>query len=133
MDKYRAKGLKMTPQRLAVFEYLEGNKEHPSADDIYKAVLKKYPTMSFATVYNILEALRKNGLVQELTIDPLKKRFDPNCEHHHHLICTECSKIIDIHEDFPLSVPEEAQGGFKIEGNHIEFYGVCSDCMKKNN
>lgn len=131
MNKFRAKGLKSTPQRMAVLEYLDGNTEHPSAEEIYNAVLEKYPTMSFSTVYNILETLKEHDMVQELTIDPHKKRFDPNCEHHHHLICTRCKTIVDIHEDFPLSIPSESKAGFEIIGNHIEFYGVCADCRNK--
>ena len=81
MEKYRNLQIKLTPQRLAILNYLEGNKSHPSADEIYKAVLKKFPTMSFATVYNTLDALREKGYVIELTIDPAKKRFDESIAH----------------------------------------------------
>ncbi|MFZ2197327.1 MAG: transcriptional repressor, partial [Thermodesulfovibrionales bacterium] len=57
MNKYRNIGFKLTPQRLAILSYLEGNKEHPSAEEIFRAVSDQYPTMSFATVYNTLAAL----------------------------------------------------------------------------
>lgn len=123
-------GLKPTPQRLAILDYLDGNKDHPSAEEIYKAVSKRFPTMSFATVYNTLEALKRRGGVLELTIDPEKKRFDPNTEPHHHLICISCKKIVDIHKDFKLSVPKEKTAGYRIIGNHIEFYGLCPKCGK---
>jgi Fur family peroxide stress response transcriptional regulator len=130
MQKYREAGLKVTPQRLAILQYLEGNKTHPSAEGIYKAVSKKFPTMSLATVYNTLEALRKKGKVAELAVDPYKKRFDPDTRPHHHLICIRCKKIIDVHSRFRLSLPQTDTEGFKIIGNHIEFYGLCPTCKK---
>lgn len=129
MEKYKNIGFKLTPQRLAILDYLDGNKNHPSAEEIYRKVSKRFPTMSFATVYNTLDALRKRGDIIELTIDPDKKRFDPNTEPHHHLICIRCRKIMDIHNKFSVTVKKESQGGFKIIGNHIEFYGICPDCQ----
>lgn len=133
MDRQKIKesGLKLTPQRLAILDYLRDNLEHPSAEDIYKAILERFPTMSFATVYNTLETLREKEAIQELTIDPRKKRFDPNPRPHHHLICNRCKKILDIHIDYQLHVPEEKKNGFEIVGNHIEFYGICPGCRQK--
>jgi Fur family peroxide stress response transcriptional regulator len=131
MEKYRDAGLKLTPQRLAILEYLDGNKEHPSAEDVYKAVSKKFPTMSLATVYNTLMTLKQRGLVKELTMDPLRMRFDPQPTPHHHLICINCRKIIDIHTRLRINLPEMEQEGFEIVGNHIEFYGRCPKCKNK--
>lgn len=131
-DRHKNLGIKLTPQRLAILDYLEGNKNHPSADDIYKAIKKAFPTMSFATVYTTLDTLRRRGMLTELTIDPAKKRFDPNTEKHHHLICTECKKVIDVHMDFCLDLPAVVADGFEVTGNHIEFYGRCPACGPKN-
>lgn len=121
-------GLKLTPQRLAILDYLKENREHPSAETIFKSIRERFPTISFSTVYNTLSALAKNGALQELTIDPGKKRFDPNSEPHHHLICIRCKKIIDITVDYELKLPYAFKQGFEIIGNHIEFYGICSEC-----
>jgi Fur family peroxide stress response transcriptional regulator len=129
MEKYKNIGLKLTPQRLAVLQYLEGNKSHPSAEEIYRAVKRRFPTISLATIYNILESLKEKGLVQEINIDPYKKRFDPDTTSHHHLICTKCGRIVDIEMDFKPSLPEAE--GFRIERIHMEFYGVCRDCSSK--
>ncbi len=128
MKKLKELGLKLTPQRIAILEYLEGNEEHPSAEDIYQAVSQKFPTMSLATIYNTLDTLRERGKVIELTTDPDKKRFDPNVDPHNHAICINCKKIVDIHTSFDLVIPEDARKGFEIFGNHIEFYGKCSQC-----
>lgn len=131
MRKYRELGIKLTPQRLAIIKFLENHKNHPSAEDIYKAVKKKYPMMSFATVYNTIEALKNSGGLLELTIDPGRKRYDPDISYHHHLICNNCKKIMDIHAEYSLDIPDHARESFEILGNHIEFYGICNDCKAK--
>lgn len=131
MEKYKHIGLKLTPQRLAILDYLEDNKQHPSAEEIYAAISKKFPTMSFATVYNTLDALQQRGEVRELTIDAGKKRFDPDTSPHHHLICVKCRGISDIFTDYELPLSERERAGFEIIGSHIEFYGVCPKCKKQ--
>jgi len=122
------KMMKMTPQRMAIMKYLDGNVTHPGASDIYGALHDQFPTMSLATVYNTMDTLKEQGMVTELSIDPVKKRFDPNTEPHHHLICTKCKKIVDIFIQFPLQLSEEEKYGFEIIGNHVDFYGICKDC-----
>jgi Fur family peroxide stress response transcriptional regulator len=128
MEDFREIGFKLTPQRLAVLEFLKGNTSHPSAEDIFRETKKRFPTMSFATVYNILEALKKRGKIKELNIDPERKRYDPNTSHHHHCICTSCNKVLDVQTSFDLTVPDEIKDSFEVSENHIEFYGTCSDC-----
>ncbi len=132
IEKYRGLGLKMTPQRLAILEYLEGNKSHPSAEDIYRHVRSQFPSMSFATVYNTLEALKERGLVQELHIDPSKKRFDPDTSPHNHLICLGCHKIIDIFTTPPMnSIPQEELRGYKLISAQVVLYGLCPECQEE--
>jgi len=133
MEKYKNLGLKLTPQRLAIMRFLEGNKTHPSAEDIYSSVSKDFPTMSLATVYNTMETLRQRGNVIELTIDPEKKRFDPNVRMHHHLICTNCRMVVDVDIDFSPHLTGGEMSDFEITGSHIEFYGLCPDCRKEKN
>lgn len=128
MERYKNIGLKLTPQRLAILSYLEGNKEHPSADDIYRVISMVFPTISFATVYNTLEALRRRGRLLELTIESGKKRFDPNTDPHHHLICVRCKKVVDINDSYELKVSNLDRRDFELIGNHIEFYGICPEC-----
>src|SRR4030067_2276922 len=119
MERYKQLGIKLTPQRLAILDFLDGNKDHPSAEEIYREVSKRFPTMSFATVYNTLIALAKRGNILELTIDPHKKRFDPNTKLHHHLICTKCKRIEDVHTHFNLAVPGIYRNGFEGTGRNI--------------
>ncbi len=124
--------MKMTPQRMAILKYLDGNRAHPSAADVHRAVADGFPTMSLATVYNTMETLKEKGMVVELAIDPDKKRFDPNPEPHHHLICVHCKEIVDVHSNFSLDLSEKERSNFDIIGNHVDFYGVCPKCRKKN-
>jgi Fur family peroxide stress response transcriptional regulator len=133
LKKGFGKGFKRTPQRLAILDYLEGNTLHPSAEDVYRAVTKKYFSLSFATVYNTLNTLAQSGAVRELTLDPERKRYDPNTEPHHHLICVTCKKVIDVFEDVTVGIPKRIEKEFSIFGNHVEFYGRCSVCRKKSN
>jgi Fur family peroxide stress response transcriptional regulator len=132
LKKGFGKGFKRTPQRLAILDYLEGNTLHPSAEDVYRAVTKKYFSLSFATVYNTLNTLAQAGAVRELTIDAERKRYDPNTEPHHHLICVKCRKVIDVFENVPVGLPKRIEKEFSVFGNHVEFYGQCSACRKKN-
>ncbi len=127
----KVRRLKRTPQRLAILEYLKGNTSHPSADEIYRSVSKKYQSMSFATVYNTLNALTKNGALRELTIDPERKRYDPDTSRHHHFLCVNCGKIFDVPEDIRVDLPAAIKENFIVEGHHIEFHGYCPTCRKK--
>jgi len=131
MGYYKNVQLKLTPQRLAILKYLEANKEHPSAADIYRAVSQEYPTMSLSTVYNTLRVLKRTRNINELSIDSDKKRFDPDTGSHHHLICVVCRKIVDVQCDFALSVPEIETHDFVIINNHVDFYGICPECRSR--
>ncbi len=129
--KGAVKGFKRTPQRMAILEYLEGNTSHPSAETIYKAVSKRHRSMSFATVYNTLNTLVTSGAIRDLTIDPDRRRYDPNVQPHHHLLCLDCKKVVDIQEPIAVEVPAGIAEEYRITGNHIEFYGYCTSCGKK--
>jgi len=131
MDKYREIGFKLTPQRIAILDYLTGNKDHPSAEDIFRAVSIKFPTMSLATVYNTLDALVKKNDISELKIDTNKKRFDPDMSDHNHLICIKCCKIVDVFSNYTLEINESQKYGFDVIGNQIEFYGICPECKER--
>ncbi len=134
IQKYRDKGLKLTPQRIAILDFLDGNTDHPSAEEIFSGIKQTNPTISFATVYNTIQALRERGELVEVTIDPERKHYDPNPEPHHHLICSKCGKIGDVFEDFTdaLKLPQELLGKFSVTSNHVNFYGACINCSKGN-
>lgn len=129
--KHKSVKFKRTPQRLAILEYLEGNTSHPSAEDVYRAVSKKYPTMSFATVYNTLNTMVRHGALRELKIDPERRHFDPDVRPHHHLICLDCKGIEDVWAEIDISLPPAVSAAFTVVDKHVEFHGYCSRCRKR--
>ncbi|MCX8021246.1 MAG: transcriptional repressor [Syntrophorhabdaceae bacterium] len=124
-------GIKMTPQRMAILDFLEGNTNHPSVSDIYSAVSNRFPTISVATVYSTVEMLKSKGYINELNIDRERMRVDPNVRPHNHIICIYCKKIIDIEEEIHIQLSDKQLYGFNIIEKRIEFYGICPDCKKK--
>ena len=131
MGNYRDIGLKLTPQRLTILDYLQGNKSHPSAEDIYRAVHDRFPTMSLATVYSTLTALKGKGYVIELALDPDKKRYDPQTGPHNHLMCISCKRIVDVPGECRLDLPEGERQDFVVFESHVEFYGLCPKCKRE--
>ena len=127
---YKSLGLKLTPQRLAILEYLENNRSHPSAEDIYNALKPYFPSMSFATVYNTLEVLVEKGLVKEINIESNKKRFDTFTHPHHHFFCKGCKKIIDIENNQNITIPKELKD-YELTEFQVIFYGFCPECKNK--
>ncbi|MFX3623302.1 MAG: peroxide-responsive transcriptional repressor PerR [Ectobacillus sp.] len=130
LELLKGTGVRMTPQRHAILEYLVESMSHPTADEIYKALEGKFPNMSVATVYNNLRVFKEVGLVKELTYGDASSRFDYVTSHHYHVICEECGKIVD----FPYTGLEEIeqkaaeQTGFFIRSHRLELYGLCPDC-----
>ncbi len=132
IEYYRKLGLKITPQRLAILEYLENTPSHPSAEEIFKCVGEKFPSMSFATVYNTLEILKEKGLIREIYFEPGKKRFDPNIKPHHHMICERCYQIFDVYQKFDMELSKKYSKKFKVTRYQVIFYGICENCQKKS-
>lgn len=125
-------GVRITPQRHAVLEYLLTSMSHPTADEIYKALAHRFPNMSVATVYNNLRVLRQIGLVRELTYGDDSSRFDSNMKDHYHITCNECGKIVDF--DYPTldeveSLAEQVTG-FNVTHHRMELYGQCDECQQ---
>jgi len=133
LQALRSKGLKITPQRIAILKVLQGNTSHPSAEEIYKKVTRKHPNISFTTIYNTLDVLKKTGQIRELIIDKTRKHFDPDLSPHNHLICDTCHTIFDIFEDFSdaITIPQSVSDVFHVTGHEIVFYGICKECLQK--
>src|SRR5262245_23419928 len=94
----RTRGVRLTPQRLAIFDYLVRNPGHPTAEDVYRDVVARHPTLSFATVYNTLELLVEMGEVRIVIVDELRRRYDVNTEAHQHAVCRRCRRIMDVRD-----------------------------------
>ncbi|ACX52631.1 ferric uptake regulator, Fur family [Ammonifex degensii KC4] len=131
-SKLRRLGLRATPQRLAILAFLEGNRNHPSAEEIYQALKPRFPSLSLATVYGTLEILEQSGEIQVLTIDPERRRFDPDPTPHAHFYCQLCGRVFDLPRVQPAleKLPEEIEG-FWVEKVSLSAYGVCPACRKR--
>ncbi len=130
IDRLRNKGVVLTPQRLAVVEFLKKSTTHPTVNEIYKVLRKKYPMMSQATVYSTLELLKRIGEIQELSIRKDKACFDPNPKLHHHLLCRKCEKILDIEVNCPI-IKKGKVKRCEVEEVQAYLYGICPACLKK--
>ncbi|MCC7540173.1 MAG: transcriptional repressor [Deltaproteobacteria bacterium] len=143
LEKLRASGLKMTPQRLAILRQLADNDRHPTAQDVYDGMVAEQPTLSFATVYNALGALAEAGVCERLELGGTVLRFDPNLDPHDHAICDGCGSIRDVHadDDAPPGRAPAARAGARerkpreLTGFHVRrveriFRGLCSACRR---
>ena len=121
------RGIRPTAQRLAVFDYLNRHRTHPSADTVYEALIQEHPTFSRTTVYNSLHTLVKAGLVRELAMDTEERHYDADVALHGHFHCRECGSIADFDLDEDL-VTRLMPEGYSVEGQGIYFSGRCPDC-----
>jgi Fur family transcriptional regulator, peroxide stress response regulator len=125
-------GLKVTPQRLAILEFLEGNRTHPTVEDIYHEMSEKYPGLSHTTIYNILMKLIDAGKIREIHVDPQRRRFDPCMDPHDHFYCRKCGNIYNIDHDPHLSgiVTQERRmrDGHRIDTIEVSLQGICKYC-----
>jgi Fe2+ or Zn2+ uptake regulation protein len=124
-------GLKMTPQRRAIVEYLQNAKNHPTADEVMSAVNRKFPMTSRATVYNTLNWLKENGMVKEV-FEGGVVHFDPHTASHHHFVCNKCGKVEDIDCEAIGSIKLSALSGNQlVESLEVTMRGLCAACQKK--
>ena len=93
--------IKVTPQRLEILKFLDKHRTHPTADQIYSGLKVNNPSLSKTTVYNSVEILRKHGLIQSVSISISETRYDFKSKMHHHFLCKQCGKIIDIDIECP--------------------------------
>ncbi len=130
IHRLRGEKLKITPQRIAILHYLEGNTAHPSAEQIYREVSRAYPAISLATVYNTLDTLQRLGELQVVAIDPSRKRYDPDTRPHHHAMCTECRMIQDVHADYEgaIALPDGVREQLQVASVTVHFSGLCRSC-----
>jgi Fur family transcriptional regulator, peroxide stress response regulator len=125
-------GLKITPQRTIIYQELLKAKDHPTADDIYKRIVKKIPNISFDTVNRTLLTFSKIGITNVVEGYGQPKRYDPDMEIHHHFRCIQCKNIIDFHnKEFDnITVPEEIDKQFTVISKKVVLEGLCSKCRK---
>ena len=129
----RDNGLKITPQRSAIYQELIKAKDHPSADIIYKRIIKKIPNISFDTVNRTLLTFSKIGITNIVEGYGQPKRYDPDMHAHHHFRCIQCNSIIDFHnKDYDnIAVSEDIKKQFTVINKKVVLEGFCNKCRKR--
>lgn len=130
----RKSGYKITPQRRAIIKSVIKRREHLTPSAIHERVCLEYPGIGLVTVYRTLGILTELGLICEMHAGGNCRSYlvrRPS-EHHHHLICSDCGRVIDF-TDCDLGELEcrlSRETSFKISGHLLEFLGQCRNCRK---
>ena len=128
-DLFRAQGLRVTPQRQAIFRLLTGNDRHPTVDALYDAASADMPTISRKTVYQTVHDLEKLGQVTLLDLGTGSVRVDPNVEDdHQHLVCSVCAMVRDVPADTSPRLPASYRPEFAVAAVDVIFRGICDQC-----
>lgn len=122
-------GIKPSYQRIKIYEYLLGKKNHPTVDTIYKELSPGIPTLSKTTVYNTLKLFHSVNVVQKIMIEENEVRFDADVTIHGHFKCNVCGEVYDFpvkKQMFTYGLPKN----FTIEHEHIYCTGTCDLCSQ---
>ena len=133
-----ANGLSVTQQRLAIFEALSASRAHPSAEQLHQLVRRRHPSLSLATVYKNLDALKAIGAVDDVNPLHARGRYETVLPGtgagvaHHHLVCTGCHKIHDLPAALvpAPAIPSEATQGFEVRAVRVQVEGLCPECRR---
>ena len=130
----QAAGLRRTGQRDLILEIFLSTEEHLTSEDLYWLVQKKDSTVGHTTVYRTLKLLTEAGLAREVRFGDNKTYYEHhyNHDHHDHMICTECGKVIEFFSAEIESLQDEMAGSFGFKPTHhsLRMWGVCSDCQR---
>jgi len=126
----KQKGLRVTPQRFAVYASLLSRTDHPTVDQLLNDLNQEFPVSSQATIYTSLQALQSAGLVREVLLEPGVTRYDANVDPHHHFRCRCCGEI----EDIPWTTFEtlnlhNVRQGLRADEYEVTVYGLCDRCQ----
>lgn len=130
----REAGLRVTPQRLAIYKALLESDEHPSATTVFHKIREVLPAISLDTVNRTLLTLSEIGVAFIVEGSGSAKRFDANLDSHQHFRCIKCERIIDLHhKPFDnISIPKNFYRGLVILRKTVYFEGICDLCVKKH-
>ena len=133
INKLSEQGYRLTPQRMMVLDAIENSEHHISADEIYAQVITKYPHLNISTVYRTLELLHRLGLVTETDLGGGRVRYHPADKgHHHHLVCQECGRVIDLDESVTDNLKQvlKRDYNFTPDIRHLALFGTCAGCKR---
>ena len=127
----RQNGLKVTPQRIAVYKALINTDTHPTAEEVHKMVRQEISSISLDTVNRTLLTLAEIGAAFQVEGTGQPRRYDGGLEDHQHFRCIKCGKIIDFHyEPFDnIEIPAHLKGRFRILRKTVYLEGSCENCL----
>ena len=129
----KAKGLRVTPQRFAVYANLLARTDHPTVEQLLVDLNQYCPVSSQATIYSSLQALRTAGLIREVLLEAGVSRYDAKVEPHHHFHCQSCGSIEDIGWDaLPVVEFDRLRVGLQAHAYEITVRGCCDRCQAGN-
>ena len=137
MDRFervcKAKGLRITHQRVEIFRALLKSANHPTIENVFADVRKHLRTISLDTVYRTIATFEENGLIQKVHHLDNTTRLDANISNHHHLVCKKCHKIEDFYwPDFDrMKPPKSVSHWNQVEAKKVVISGLCSHCRNK--
>lgn len=125
--------MKYSRQREAIFEAVRHSRSHPSADTIYEQVRTQHPQISLGTVYRNLGQLTESGMLNKIAMPSGCDRFDGRLDEHYHMICTQCSTVVDVDLTHFSQIGQEIYHltGFQISQCHLVLEGLCKDCAQE--
>ena len=131
-DRCRQNGLKVTPQRVAVYKALVSTHSHPTTEEVHKVVRQEFRNISLDTVNRSLLTLAEIGVAFQVEGTGQPRRFDGGAEDHQHFRCIKCRKIIDFHyRPFDnIAMPEHLQKRFQIMRKTVYIEGLCEVCKQ---
>jgi Fur family transcriptional regulator, peroxide stress response regulator len=129
----REKGIPLTAQRRTVLEVLLQRSDHPTADQVYEAVQEQIPQISRRTIYRVLDTLVEFELIRRVHHPGAAARFDGMVGRHHHLVCVQCNKIVDLESPAldSITLPKGKPHGFDVSDFTVQLIGMCSECQKE--
>jgi Fur family ferric uptake transcriptional regulator len=133
-DFLRKKGLKVTRERTALFDEIFSTHRHFDAEDLVIRMRDRGTKVSRATIYRTLELLHECGLVGRVRLNEEKYRYERlrKGEHHDHLVCSNCGKVIEF-IDAAIEKRQEAvckDYDFAATSHSHQIRGICSACRK---
>lgn len=128
----RARGYRMTPQRLTILHVLHHAQKHLSPTEVYEKARLDLPGLTETTVYRTLEFLAENGLARPAHRGNGHLVYEITGHDHHHLKCRKCGSEMEVQHDLlkPLYHELESASGYRLTDSHVTFFGICPDCQK---
>lgn len=132
IERVRRQGGKATSQRILIWSALVNDLTHPTAEDLYRRLKPQLPSLSQATLYNVLNELVEWGEIRRFDTGDGRIHFDPDTSGHAELVCMRCRRVMDAPAG---AVPEhrvpEQVAGYRIVSHSEQYFGYCPDCQRE--